>query len=822
MAVNEIRYKGISYAADDKIRTPSGVLYEAKALRSDSLEANSLTVTVYSDDKSIMGFRKNDKLEYFRDGRRVGVYYLQTVERVGAAAYTLSALSALGRLITMRHAGGIYTGQTVAEVVPQICGTVPVMIESVYAGRQLYGYLPYSNPDKTNGNGRSARDNLSQVLFAIGASLGTDENGVMRVEKLWDGVSCAVTADQISEQDCATVYESPVSAVEITEHQWVQNQEEVTLFEGTAEDGAIVVFDDPAHSLTAEGFTITEQGDNYAVLSAGSGTLTGKGYTHLTRIVRRTVTEGAEENVVAITDATLVSLTNSVDVATRMADYYSHRETVQVDVEPGAEHAGSVVQIYHPWDKKMVQACVESRETVISAILKSKTSALVGFTPQQPDTSEYFSQRIEILQDQEIVLPEGFINGRIVIGSGGNGGNAGTDGESGTSGGSASVSSGRTGKSVGSRGRGGAGGTGGERGLGGKIFAADLDAQAGDVLSIQIGLGGAGGKSSGELGSPGNPTTITLNGELLCSSDSGSVSDAGYTDVTTGVAYGVPGQSGTSGADGGDAQTENDESGEDGGSVGDNKGGTGGYESTRSTTDSDTVYAGYKTSEGAIYHKSGQNLFFTGYTSVSIGSNGDIIGHGSARIGYSSATGTVTTGTVFQNITNRPSLTQVNDYEKVVVTGVGSSPSTVVYTEQEITIVKQTQEKTATTVYGNLGNGGGGAAKGTDAVGKAGANAGNPAEAATPGSGGSGGHGGGGGGGGGAGYINTTGDTGVSKGYSCRGNSGGAGGSASPGSDGANGFAILYYGEILKNSSGPLVTSDGKWLLDSLGRRIIV
>ena len=381
MAVNEIRYKGVSYATDDDIKVPSGILYEVKALRSDSLEANSLTVTVFSDDKAIMGFAKNDKVEYFRDGRRVGVYYLQTVERVGSDAYTLSALSALGRLITMRHVGGIYTGQTVAEVVPQICGPVAVMIESVYASRKLYGYLPYSNPDTRTGNGRSARDNLSQVLFAIGASLGVDENGVMRVEKLWDGVSAMITADQINEDSCSTVYETPVSAVEITEHQWVKSQDTVTLFEGTAEDGALVTFEDPAHSLTAEGFAITEQGDNYAILSAGTGTLTGKSYNHLTRIVRRTVTDGAEENVVPVSDATLVSLTNSVDVAKRMADYYRHRETIRVDVEPGTERAGRVVQIFHPWDKKMVQACVESRETVISGILNSQTSALVGYKP---------------------------------------------------------------------------------------------------------------------------------------------------------------------------------------------------------------------------------------------------------------------------------------------------------------------------------------------------------------------------------------------------------------------------------------------------------
>lgn len=529
MAVNEIRYKGVSYAMDNDIKVPSGILYEVKALRSDSLEANSLTVTVFSNDKAIMGFAKNDKVEYFRNGRRVGVYYLQTVERVGSAAYTLSALSALGRLITMRHVGGIYTGQTVAEVVPQICGPVEVMIESVYASRKLYGYLPYSNPDTQTGNGRSARDNLSQVLFAIGASLGTDENGVMRVEKLWDGVSATVTADQINEDSCSTVYETPVSAVEITEHQWVKSQDTVTLFEGTAEDGALVTFEEPAHSLTAEGFTITEQGDNYAILSAGTGTLTGKSYNHLTRIVRRTVTEGAEENVVPVSDATLVSLTNSVDVAKRMADYYRHRETIRVDVEPGTERAGRVVQIFHPWDKKMVQACVESRETVISGILNSQTSALVGFKPAQPEQAEYFSERVLLTGSGTWTPPEGAEALTVVLIGDGQDGTAGQRGETVAITGQTvrnSVSASFPGASAGK------GGKAGAPGSGGKIFQITMDITPGMSFSY----------------------ATSQNGEAVFGSHSsaeGSASARGYYDDVTGKTFARQGAPGYDGGDGG-------------------------------------------------------------------------------------------------------------------------------------------------------------------------------------------------------------------------------------------------------------------------------
>ena len=545
MAVNEIRYKGVSYATNDDIKVPSGILYEVKALRSDSLEANSLTVTVFSNDKAIMGFAKNDKVEYFRDNRRVGVYYLQTVERVGSAAYTLSALSALGRLITMRHVGGIYTGQTVAEVVPQICGPVEVMIESVYASRKLYGYLPYSNPDTRTGNGRSARDNLSQVLFAIGASLGVDENGVMRVEKLWDGVSATVTADQINEDSCSTVYETPVSAVEITEHQWVPNTQTVSLFEGAAEEGALITFDEPVHDLTAQGFSILESGANYAVVSAGTGTLTGQGYTHLTRIVRRTVTEGAEENVVPITEATLVSLTNSVDVANRMADYYRHRETIQVDVEPGAEHAGSVVRIFHPWDKEMVQACVESRETVISGILSSQTRALVGFVPPQPDTAEYLDERVILTDAGTWTMPEGAVTLRAVLIGKGSDGTAGNPGDSNTLSGSTRSNTSSATFSAGAAGKGGSGGTGGD---GGKINIITLEPEAGQTFAYDT---------------TGDEVTFGTY-----SSADGAASEAGYFDSTTLEYFGRKGADGVSGGDGGSV-------GASGKSVGDYFGGHG-------------------------------------------------------------------------------------------------------------------------------------------------------------------------------------------------------------------------------------------------------
>ena len=773
MAVNEIRYKGVSYATDDDIKVPSGILYEVKALRSDSLEANSLTVTVFSNDKAIMGFAKNDKVEYFRDGRRVGVYYLQTVERVGSDAYTLSALSALGRLITMRHVGGIYTGQTVAEVVPQICGPVEVMIESVYASRKLYGYLPYSNPDTRTGNGRSARDNLSQVLFAIGASLGVDENGVMRVEKLWDGVSATITADQINEDSCSTVYETPVSAVEITEHQWVKSQDTVTLFEGTAEDGALVTFEEPAHSLTAEGFAITEQGDNYAILSAGTGTLTGKSYNHLTRIVRRTVTEGAEENVVPVSDATLVSLTNSVDVAKRMADYYRHREIIRVDVEPGTERAGRVVQIYHPWDKEMVQACVESRETVISGILNSQTSALVGFKPAQPESAEYFNERVVLTGSGEWQVPENVTAITAVLIGGAQGGHCGHGGnpaEAKTESYTETILGSLIQHNTDKWALGGKGGKGGDPGSGGKILQATFDVTPAQKFSYACGVGGFGAvfdanNWANTPNTPGAEGTKTTFGSL--DSSTGSTSDIGYTDPVTGEVFAAKGEQGIAGGDGAGMNP--------------NHGDNDRYIPLKSTSVVDEdghVWEGGATKvndNGIVLPSAGDEQSFTDNLDE---------GYCGGDVTYNCGSG--------------------------AAAGANGTTGNAAGTFRLVSVPRSGMPKTSITVTAS----GSGSVPGANATLV-------PRKPAAYGKGGRGGYGGGG-----------DGATGLSRTYYGGSKSGTlnnypgsvrtTGSNGAQGGPGGDGCIILYYRRPKVVQSGPLATSDGKWLLDALDRRMIV
>lgn len=547
MAKNKIVYASYIFSDDDETLR-NGNEYQITSLIADELQADTIELEVKCNNKDIVVFTENAPLQYYRENLLRSTYYVQSIKQIGDNKYTISADSAMGLLMKRLHAGGIYTGQTVKEVTNEICGNVPVLVKTVFSDTKLYGWLPYCKPPKS-----SARNNLAQVLYAIGAALTTDNNGVLRVEPLWDGTSSSIGETRLY-FDGSVETEKPISAVTVTEHQYIAGTDEKELFSGTSQQGDIITFSEPMHSLTATGFTILESGANYAKISSGSGSLKGKTYIHNTRLVTQTVTEDAAENVKSVTDATLVSLVNSSAVAKRLADYYKCRETITNGIVSGQEKPGHVVSVYHPYDKKMVSACLVSLDTTMSGTLKSEMTALVGFLPPQPETTEYYDERVILTGSGEWTVPEGVTSYTRVLVGGGRGGSSGYRGESPAM---------RTPKSwteksdalrryVGfNRGvslEGGKGGEPGDAGDGGKVLVETVtDAVPGAKVSYACGKGGYGGvfAQGNDAGTPG--TATTMGG---ATSDTGSSSEAGYTDAITGEVFAAKGKSGIAGSPG--------------------------------------------------------------------------------------------------------------------------------------------------------------------------------------------------------------------------------------------------------------------------------
>lgn len=532
-------------ASKDDMRLDYCSSFQEVALDESSLSFDTVSVEVCTKTigTQLSALPNNTPIVVYRGGEIKARFVSSGVSRIGPVTYQLTGRSPMGALTGMVHAGGIYTGQTVEEVVKEICGNIPSLIKSVYAGVKLYGWLPYAD-----GKERSARDNLAQVLFAIGAYLRTDLNGVLRVEPLWDGTASLIDVDR-SYTGGTVKYNSPISAVTVTEHQYVAGTEVKELFSGTAQNGDIITFSEPMHSLSATGFTILESGANYAKISAGAGALTGKAYIHNTRLITQLVTAGAVENIKSVTDATLVSLVNSYAVAKRLADYYRCRETITNDIVSGHEKPGHVVSVYHPYDKKMVSACIQSLDTTMSATLKSSMDALVGFTPAQPEAAEYLDERVVLTGSGEFQIPEGTTTIHYVMISAGQGGRCGEKGEDTQSGPKFSWTNPVFEDRVDgyALALGGKGGPGGKGGKGGRIVEGDLDVSQLKSLAYACGKSGKGAEFSPD-DLPGTDGTDTVFHGMTTAG--ASAPDWGFTDPITGEQFGGVGEDGLPGGDG--------------------------------------------------------------------------------------------------------------------------------------------------------------------------------------------------------------------------------------------------------------------------------
>lgn len=757
---DKIEYMKWTFLAD-KIK--SGNLYLASSLSFSALEADSFSAVVECGDPAILDFERNTQLLYYTKPEQPMIFRVQNITRIGSNFYEISATSTLGLLIEGKHYGGIYTGQTAQEVIEDICGSVSVLVKTSLQPIPLYGWLPIASP----------RDNLSQVLFAIGASLKTDLDGVLRVAPLWDGISGDIPKNRIY-IDSKVRYGAKVSQVIVFEHQYVPGTEEKRIFDGTTRQGDIITFNEPVHDLKANGFTILDSGANWAKVSTGSGTLTGKTYIHNTRQTIRDVSPAQEPNIKTVRDATLISLVNSISCAKRIASYYAFQEVIDAHVIYHGEQPGDRVTSCDPFGRVPVTGCLESADITLSNQLAAMTKLRVGFVPN-PDPGQLLTDERVVLTGQGYVqIPDGVEDIVYVLIGGAQGGRAGKKGGDGTQ---RSFSYSGT-SSVGTQysyrgycpGPGGKGGLGGEPGAGGKVFVGALNVSGLKQLAYQCGPGGAGAAydpanpdAEGSLGAP----TILAG----ISSDRGASSDSGYTDVVTGEVYAARGEPGISGGDGAGNDLPSISSEEDvltitqATQVIDENGKAWNGGSTKTNESGGIFYRNVSVTVGYPYP--GGSRTSQAVSSVNLG--------GGAAAGAAGTAGGEETG----------SISSIGNTE--LTSAVSTAYSLPGINGQSAKLVP----KKASNGMGGTGGygGGGGSSAGIGLTGGSILRSGSPSPSVTE------------------------------KYYPA---DSGIGGAGAKGGDGADGLIILYWSKPKKISYGQLVDKNGKWILDRLGRRIIM
>lgn len=293
------------------------------------------------------------------------------------------------------------------------------------------------------------RENLQQLLFAEGGVAQSTPDGKLYFKALQTGTASNIANSRIFTGG-SIEYSGSVTKVAVTEHTYTAffSDEEKTLFEGNiateslttpkgrAVQGILITFNEPIHDLISTGAAILESGANYAVLGNGiSCVLTGKSYTHSTRIVVRPdnlstrALTSVTDNTAVVDKATLVNLVNVESVAERVYAYYKASRTISSNIIAGSERPGSYVSLSDPFDDAAT-GFVQSMDINVSQTLKANTRIVADYIPPLP--GDYYSNVTVLTSNQTWYVPAG-CKGRIrvILGGGGQGGCSGYQGGSG-------------------------------------------------------------------------------------------------------------------------------------------------------------------------------------------------------------------------------------------------------------------------------------------------------------------------------------------------------------------------------------------------------
>lgn len=555
----------------------------------------------------------------YKNGSPAYKFFVHDIRRTSRTQYQVNALSAVGMLDNMAHLGGVYVNKTAGALIGEIIdGAFAYSVDPSVASQKVAGWLPID----------TARNNLHQVLFALGITIVKDADGDL-VFTFLSAESPASIPDSRIFLGGSVGYNALATAVALTEHSYykrpdTQESQIFTNVGGVWADHLLVQFSEPAYDLRAEGLEIHEAGANYAVMS-GAGTLLGKLFAHDVRVHQRPIpgSTAIVPNLITSDSDTMINSLNAMSVLDRLVAYYGSRKTITADLLVDGEKAGDVVSFTDAFGDPATGflASLDARAT---SIVRASCTIITGYVPTGQGNS--YTHRILVTASGAVTLPEGVTKVQIVLIQGGHGGQGGYAGQHGLGGDTEHggdltfvsrddegiISTGYV-YSGGNQGI-AAGGEAGAAGEAGKIFVADLTITAGASITASVGAGGAGGAAEGGEGSPGGATTITIGTDTYTSEDGRNSQP--YVDLFTGDVMGLSGEAGHAGGAGGQTDTESlfgaqGHDGLPGESIWDQTGGVGGTGIIHTE------------SEGKYYHLSGG-----GGGGAAWGSNGSAGGAG--------------------------------------------------------------------------------------------------------------------------------------------------------------------------------------------------
>lgn len=241
-------------------------------------------------------FQLKQPTEVWNDDHLIGVYYVDGYRRTAKSVYDIDCYDAFGVLGESPFAGGVYSGYSARQLLRDIVGTDFALVFET-ADTNLSGIIQPC----------TRREAMQQVLFAWGACASTDGRESIRVF-VPGGTAVEIGQDRV--YTGVTVETAAiVTEVRVTAHEYVESSD------GNVDIGGV------------------KYQDNQTVFT----------------VTNPNVTASDKQNVVEITDATLVSPAIGQAVAQRVYDDYARRSTNKAKLIWRGERLGDCITVPNAW-----------------------------------------------------------------------------------------------------------------------------------------------------------------------------------------------------------------------------------------------------------------------------------------------------------------------------------------------------------------------------------------------------------------------------------------------------------------------------------------
>lgn len=324
-------------------------------LHSDDAEFNMLNPTgYYADIKQRQPFSVYEIVDAIQT--YIGKFYLDTWENTSDTEIEFACVDELGVLDQIPYRGGIWlgSGNLLEDVIEDLLGgiSVPYELDVNLFGTVVRGWLPAC----------SYREALQQIAFAAGAAVGCSRLGAVRI------YATQIASASTAERSVAKAQKGAgstlaltklVTGVEVTAHNYVASTNVKELYNGDLDTGSHeILFSGPMHTLSCSGAIITDSGVNYAIVLVGvAGTVVLSGYEYIDTAkvvgIYATPSTYQVQNVLEVTDATLVNPSNVATVAQRVYDYYQQRYLQKVRLFAPLVEVGNVVSVDTLYSKQI-------------------------------------------------------------------------------------------------------------------------------------------------------------------------------------------------------------------------------------------------------------------------------------------------------------------------------------------------------------------------------------------------------------------------------------------------------------------------------------